>query len=253
MNQEAVRDRIQALGPWFHNMTLGGVQTAPDHFLGDYPMVKWQRFEHAIPADLRGMSVLDIGCNAGFYSMQMKRRGAARVLGIDFDESYLRQARFAAEVEGLEIEYRTLSVYDVGALDERFDLVLFAGVLYHLRHPLLALDLIHEHVTRGLFVYQSLQRGSDAIRPIQPDYDFWQTEIFDDQAWPKLHFIEHAYAHDPTNWWAPNRACSEAMLRSAGFEVIGHPESEVFVCKHVARAGDEGYGPVYPARPARAS
>jgi tRNA (mo5U34)-methyltransferase len=253
MNQEAVRDRIQALGPWFHNMTLGGVQTAPNHFLGDYPMVKWQRFEHAIPADLRGMSVLDIGCNAGFYSMQMKRRGAARVLGIDFDESRLRQARFAAEVEGLEIEYRTLSVYDVGALDERFDLVLFAGVLYHLRHPLLALDLIHEHVTRDLFVYQSLQRGSDAIRPIQPDYDFWQTEIFDDQAWPKLHFIEQAYAHDPTNWWAPNRACSEAMLRSAGFEVIGHPESEVFVCKHVSRPGDNGNGPVYPARPARAS
>lgn len=249
MNQEAVRDRVQALGPWFHNITLGGVQTAPDHFLGDYPMVKWQRFEEAIPADLSGMSVLDIGCNAGFYSMQMKRRGAARVLGIDFDEDYLRQARFAAEVEGLEIEYRKLSVYDMGALDERFNLVLFVGVLYHLRHPLLALDLIHEHVTRDLFVYQSLQRGSDAIRPVEPDYDFWQTEMFDDPAWPKLHFIENSYALDPTNWWAPNRACSEAMLRSAGFEVIGHPESEIFVCKHVVRTDGESSGAVYPRRP----
>lgn len=249
MNQEAVREQVQALGPWFHNLTLRGVQTAPEHFLGDYPMVKWRRFAQTIPADLSGMSVLDIGCNAGFYSMQMKRRGAARVLGIDFDEDYLRQARFAAEVEGLEIEYRPLSVYDVGALEERFDLVLFVGVLYHLRHPLLALDLIHEHVTRDLFVYQSLQRGSDAIGPIEPDYDFWQTEMFDDSAWPKLHFIEHRYAHDPTNWWAPNRACSEAMLRSAGFEVIGHPESEVFVCKHVDRVDGGAYGAVYPARP----
>lgn len=100
MNQDAVRDRIQALGPWFHNMTLGGVQTAPDHFLGDYPMVKWQRFEDAIPVDLSEMSVLDIGCNAGFYSIQMKRRGAARVLGIDFDEDYLRQAGLRRRLRG---------------------------------------------------------------------------------------------------------------------------------------------------------
>ena len=68
------------------------------------------------------------------------------MLGIDFDDDYLAQARFAAEVAGLDIEFRKLSVYDVGALGERFDLVLFMGVLYHLRHPLLALDLIHEHV-----------------------------------------------------------------------------------------------------------
>ena len=70
-----------ALGPWFHNIDLGGVQTAPDHFLGDYPAVKWRRFAHAIPADLSGKTVLDIGCNGGFYSLEMKRRGAARVLG----------------------------------------------------------------------------------------------------------------------------------------------------------------------------
>lgn len=130
--------------------------------------------------------------------------------------------------------------------------MLFVGVLYHLRHPLLALDLIHEHVTRDLFVYQSLQRGGDAICSVESDYDFWQAEMFDDPAWPRLHFIEHSYAHDPTNWGAPNRACSEAMLRSAGFEVIGHPESEIFVCRHMDRADDSDYGAVYPARPTRA-
>ncbi len=77
--EERIRERVQALGPWFHNMELGGVRTAPEHFLGDYPMVKWQRFAAHIPADLTGKTVLDIGCNAGFYSMEMKRRGAARV------------------------------------------------------------------------------------------------------------------------------------------------------------------------------
>src|SRR3954453_3054532 len=124
--------RIQALGPWFHNMELGGVWTAPDHFLGDYPGVKFRGFAHAIPADLTGKSVLDIGCNGGFYSIEMKRRGASRVLGIDFDEDYLAQARFAAAAAGLDIQLQRLSVYDVARLGEKFDVVVFMGVLYHL-------------------------------------------------------------------------------------------------------------------------
>jgi len=244
---ERIRARAAELGPWFHNLDLNGVSTAPDHFLGDYPRVKWQRFADALPADLRGKSVLDIGCNAGFYCMEMKRRGADRVLGVDFDEDYLAQARFATEVAGLDIDFRKLSVYDVGALGEKFDLVIFIGVLYHLRHPLLALDLIHQHVARDLLVFQSMQRGSNSVAPVAADYDFWQTGHFDDPGYPKLHFIEHHYAGDPTNWWAPNRACSEAMLRSAGFAVLQHPEEEVFVCRRVERRAD-GYGAVYPAR-----
>src|SRR5438045_6033127 len=132
-----IQERARALGKWFHNMDLMGVQTAPDHFLGDYPNIKWRHFAHAIPKDLRGKSVLDIGCNGGFYSIEMKRRGADRVLGIDSDVRYLRQARFAAEVSGVDIEFHELSVYDVASLGEQFDVVLFLGVLYHLRHPAL--------------------------------------------------------------------------------------------------------------------
>ena len=244
---EAIRARAAQLGPWFHNIDLRGVATAPEHFLGDYPAVKWRHFADAIPADLTGKSVLDIGCNGGFYAMQMKRRGAAHVLGIDFDEDYLAQARFAAEVEGLDIEFRRMSVYDVAALGRTYDVVFFIGVFYHLRHPLLALDLIHEHVVGDLLVFQSMQRGSERVAPLADDYDFHETAPFDDPGYPKLHFIENSYSHDPTNWWAPNRACSEAMLRSAGFEVLGHPEAEVFVCRRRARDNPE-YGAVYPAR-----
>lgn len=82
---DEIRRRIAELGDWFQNFDLGGVRTAPDHFLGDYPSVKWRRFAHAIPADLTGKTVLDVGCNAGFYALEIKRRGAARVLGIDSD------------------------------------------------------------------------------------------------------------------------------------------------------------------------
>ena len=226
-----LQKQIAELGPWFQNIDLHGTPTASQHFLGDYPRVKWRKFADAIPADLSGKSVLDIGCNAGFYAIEMKRRGAERVLGIDYDARYLRQARFVARTLGVEIEFRNLSVYDVAQLRERFDVVLFMGVLYHLRHPLLALDLIREHVARDFFVFQSMQRGSDRVASVENDYDFWQTEIFERAEFPRMYFIEKKYAGDPTNWWIPNRACVEAMLRSAGFTIVGHPEQEVFVCR----------------------
>lgn len=249
LSREEIARRIAELGPWFHNIDLAGVQTAPDHFLGDYPAVKARTFWDGIAAELSGRSVLDIGCNAGFYSIAAKRAGASRVVGIDADPDYLAQARFAAEVCGLDIEYRQLSVYDVAALGERFDVVLFLGVLYHLRHPLLALDLIHEHAAGDLLVYQSMQRGSPEVAEVGADYGFWETDQFDWPGYPRLHFIEHSYSGDPTNWWAPNRACSGAMLRSAGFAITAHPEEEVFICRRV-RAPD-GAAAVYPARGSR--
>jgi tRNA (mo5U34)-methyltransferase len=229
-DRDLVARRIGELGDWFQNMNLAGVETAPGHFLGDYPAIKWRGFADALPGDLTGRTVLDIGCNAGFYSLEMKKRGAARVLGIDSDPAYLAQARFASEVTGLEIEFRQLSVYDIADLREQFDVVLFMGVLYHLRHPLLALDLIHEHVARDLMVFQSMQRGSPAVTPMKPDYTFWETEMFGQAGYPAMYFVEKRYAGDPTNWWIPNRACVEAMLRSAGFEIVAHPEEEVYIC-----------------------
>src|ERR1051326_1488208 len=123
LNPDQIRERVAGLGQWFHNLNLRGVQTAPDHFLGDYPQIKWRNFADAIPSDLRGKTVLDIGCNAGFYSIEMKRRGADRVVAIDSDPAYLAQARFAAEICEAELEFHQLSVYDVAQLGETFDVV----------------------------------------------------------------------------------------------------------------------------------
>lgn len=226
-----VEKKIVELGPWFHNLSLLGVQTAPEHFLGDYPAIKWRNFQHAIPQDLSGMSVLDIGCNGGFYSIEMKRRGASRVLGVDHDAQYLDQARFAARVLDLDIEFVTMSVYELPALKERFDLVLFMGVFYHLRHPLLALDILRQHVTNKWLVFQSMLRGSRARLPLDEDYPFAETGIFDHPGFPRMHFVEKSYSQDPTNWWVPNRSCAEAVLRSSGFEIVEVPEPEVFICR----------------------
>ncbi len=241
---EDLAERVEKLRPWFHNLRLGSVETAPDHPLGDYPTIKWQRFKEAIGDKVRGRTVLDIGCNAGFYSIEMMRLGARSVTGIDSDERYLAQAQLAARVSGYEITFRKLSVYDVDQIHDRFDLVLFMGVIYHLRHPLLALDRIHEHVADDLLVFQSMQRGVDDVAEVSADYDFNAVEHFDEPGYPKLHFIERRYAHDPTNWWVPNRACSEAMLRSAGFKILEHPEQEVYICRKEAHrsAGCDGVG-----------
>jgi tRNA (mo5U34)-methyltransferase len=227
----ALERRIRELGPWFHNLDLDGIFTAPEHFLGDYPRQKFARFSAALPADLSGLSVLDVGCNAGFYAFEMKRRGAARVVGIDSDERYLAQARLAAEVLGHEIELRRLDVYDVGELGERFDLVIFMGVLYHLRHPLLALDRLHEHVVGDRMLFQSMQRGTDEVADVPRDAPFSDTALFERPGYPLMYFVEHRYAGDPTNWWIPNRAGVEAMLRSAGFTIETHAEQEVYLCR----------------------
>jgi tRNA (mo5U34)-methyltransferase len=127
--------------------------------------------------------------------------------------------------------------------------VLFLGVLYHLRHPLLALDLIREHVVRDLFVVQSMQRGDSGEEPIAEDYPFAETAVFERPSWPHLSFVEHRYAGDDTNWWVPNRACAKAMLRSAGFVIDSNPEEEVYLCRPGPRPA--GCGAVYPARSAR--
>jgi tRNA (mo5U34)-methyltransferase len=246
LSRQEIERRVRALGAWFHNLDLDGVATAPDHFLGDYPRHVWHLVADALPRDLAGKTVLDIGCNAGFFSLELKRRGAARVVGVDSDPRYLAQARLACEVTGLDVELRELSVYDVAALGERFDLVLFMGVLYHLRHPLLALDLLREHVVDDLLVFQSMLRGSSGRIAVEPDYPFEEREVFDHPSWPKLHFVEREYAHDWTNWWIPNRACAEAMLRSAGFAPEAIPGSEIYLCRRADPLTPDRA--VYPAR-----
>lgn len=230
--------RIRALGPWFHNLVLDGIETAPEHFLGDYPRRKFQRFAPALPADLRGKTVLDVGCNAGFYAFEMKRRGAERVVAIDTDRRYLAQAHLASRVLGLPIELRELDVYRVAELGARFDLVIFMGVLYHLRYPLLALDLLYDHAVGDRLLFQSMLRGA-APPPVEIDYPFTETAVFERPGHPAMYFVEHRYAGDWTNWWIPNRACAEALLRASGFVIEARAEDEVYLCRRGPRRSVE--------------
>jgi tRNA (mo5U34)-methyltransferase len=227
-----LRAQIDALGPWFHNLHLpGGVQTLPDHFLGgDFPRFKWLQIADSVPQDLHGWHVLDVGCNAGFYSFELARRGAS-VVAIDSDEHYLAQARWAAGQFGLHdrVEFRRQGVYEVARSPEQFDLVWFMGVFYHLRYPLLALDVLARR-TRRLMVFQTLTMPGDTVYPHTADHPITEREPLLDPGWPKMAFIEHRFSDDATNWWVPNHAGIEAMLRSCGLRVTGRPAEEIYLC-----------------------
>jgi tRNA (mo5U34)-methyltransferase len=230
--QIAQQRQIEVLAPWFHNLHLpSGEQTLPQHFLGgDFPNFKWQQIRRFVPADLHGWRVLDVGCNAGFYSFELARRGAS-VLGIDVDAHYLAQARWALGEMGLQgqVEFRQMEVYDLAQSDERFDLVWFMGVFYHLRYPLLALDLLAAR-TRRLWMFLTLTMPGSAVCADTADCSIEDRTPLLESGWPKMAFIEHRLAGDPTNWWAANHAAVEAMLRSSGLRVLERPGHEMYLC-----------------------
>jgi tRNA (mo5U34)-methyltransferase len=229
VDRDELRRQIDQLGDWFHNLNLCGVATAPNHFLGDFPSVKWKPIAKAIPEDLTGATVLDIGCNGGFYSIALKQRGADRVLGVDIDDRYLNQARFAASTLGLEIQFEKRSVYEIDSIPGQFDYVFFMGVFYHLRYPVYALDKVVKKVG-GKLVFQTMIRGSMEERTWKENYEFWDAKLFKDPDFPCMYFIEHKYADDPTNWFIPNRGAVEGILRSSGLELLEHPEAETWIC-----------------------
>jgi tRNA (mo5U34)-methyltransferase len=231
-----VEGTIAELGPWFHNLHLpDGRQTAPEHPLGDFPAFKWRQIQDCLPQDLSGARALDVGCNAGFYSFELAERGA-EVLALDLDEHYLRQGQWAAQQLDPDgrVEFRQGSVYDLVEVEGRFEVVLFMGVLYHLRYPLLALDIVAEKAGETL-VLQTLTMPGEGSPGTPEDIEIGERKRLLGPDWPRAAFIEHKLAGDPTNWWAADPACVEAMARSAGLRIADHPAHEVWICQRDAR------------------
>jgi tRNA (mo5U34)-methyltransferase len=236
--------RIAELGPWFHNLHLpDGLRTAPRHPLGDFPSYKWRAIAPVLPEDLSGWEVLDVGCNAGFYTFELARRGA-RVTGVDIDPRYLRQARWAAEELGLaeRVRFERRTVYDLGRDGRRYDLVWFMGVLYHLRYPLLALDLLSAKVGRLLVLQTLTKPATGSPRPLPENLELDQRDELVTPGWPSMAFLEGRLAGDPTNWWAPDGPAVEAMLRSCGLRVVSRPAEETWLAEPDPGADDHAAG-----------
>ncbi|HEY7529963.1 MAG TPA: DUF1698 domain-containing protein [Gemmatimonadota bacterium] len=217
MTRDEILQGIERLGPWFQCLELpGGIPTKATSIAGealDNPARQWEVVGSCLPADLRGRSVLDVGCNAGFFAVEAKRRGAERVLGVDSQRQAIRQARFARDVLGLDIEYRRRSIYDFGPEDGAFDVVLALGLLYHCKHLVLATERLFA-VTRELLIVESAV-VPDGTLPAS----FVQPLASSDSV---LHPL--AYVANPpdswesvANWFVPTPAALAALLRSAGF------------------------------------
>lgn len=220
------------LGPWFHNLHLpGDIQTAPEHGLGDFPARVWKDISKWIPEELSGWTALDIGCNGGFYSIELARRGA-NVTAIDVDSRYLRQASWAAAVCGVQhkIDFQQMQVYELARMPGTYDLVWFMGVFYHLRYPVLGLDIVAQKVKR-LLVFQTMTMPGDEVLPTPLSIGLDEREQMLQTGWPVMAFVEHQLANDPTNWWAPNHACVEALLRTSGMEILQRLMPEVYLCR----------------------
>lgn len=198
---------IEQLGPWYHNVVLApDVMTHPSD--ADYPASRWRDLDEIIPKDLKGKSVLDIGCNSGFFSLEMKRRGADRVVGTDIMLYLLAQSRFLSHWFGLPLEIYECGVYDVESLGSKFDVVLFIGVLYHLKHPLYALEKIAS-VCKDTMYFQSVVRGPGGDLEPADDYPGNEVCVFDEPNWPKMYFIEKKYNGDESNWCSPREVASK--------------------------------------------
>ena len=180
-----------------------------------------------LPNRLDGRTVLDVGAWDGFYSFEMERRGASRVLATDHfcwgGNGWATQDGFnlAREALGSKVDDEHLDVLDLSpeAVGGTYDIVLFLGVLYHLPNPLLALERVRS-VVGGMLV---LETEVDLLFTKRPAAAFFPgTEL----------------NNDPTNWWAPNVAAVLGMLEASGFrraEVVWKRSAPV----RVARWGRE--------------
>jgi len=169
------------------------------------------------PDDLTGKSVLDIGAYDGFFSFEAEKRGAARVLALDHNPPDLYGFNTAKEILGSRVEHRVGSVYDLSPKTVgEFDVVLFLGVIYHLRSPLLALERIHSVCREVMYVESHVCAGGvikDGELITSPEIQALHESV------PLAQFIPGSELNDDaTNWWIPSRLCLEKWIRSHGFE-----------------------------------
>ncbi len=236
LTREEILATIERLQPWFHRIDLGGgLFTKTESVMGepvDHPAGPWQVIGRCVPEDLSGKSVLDVGCNAGFYAIEAKRRGARRVLGVDGQRQHVRQAVFVRKALGLDIEYRRMNVYELTRRTVgEFDVTLALGLIYHLKHLVLALENLYE-VTRELLVVET------AIMPPERTPESFTHPL--GQARMRLHAL--AYVENPPeakeqvyNWFLPGVEGLLALLRNTGFDEVEvvevKNERAVVVCR----------------------
>ena len=187
--RQEIAAKIKRFKGWYHNIDLHGVLTNPTN--PSYPETRWQLIKPYVPQDLTGKTVLDVGCNAGYFSIKMKQRGAS-VVGVDWYVEGIDHPRFVAGVLALDIEDKRQNIYEFVINNTKtFDYVLFLGVFYHLRYPLLILDYLARITSERLY-FQTIVTDASAKRDlvIPENLTAANYDLFHDPDFPKMCFVE---------------------------------------------------------------
>lgn len=209
------QELIDSVDPWYHQIEVLPGLTTPG--VNDSQLVLRAL---DLPDDMSGLRVLDIGTRDGFFAFECERRGA-NVTAVDYMPSEQTGFPVARELLGSKVEFQQANVYDLSHEKfGEFDLVLFLGVLYHLRDPMLALDRIWD-LCRGRLIVET-QIIDDGL--LTPEGDFVRLVDLDPRLSniPLMQFYPgDSLNADPTCVWAPNEAGLRAMLEEVGFSVDG--------------------------------
>ena len=193
--RERIRGDIARLRPWYHSFTLADWLVIEGNQDSSFVLERLDHF--GFPADFTGKRVLDVGCNAGHFSFVAKRRGAREVVGVELDPQRIRQARYLANLLGLDVKFVHQDVHDLDARLGTFDAVICTGLLYHIPDPTNALARIAAVCSGSLYI----------------ECEF----LIEPELTSMARFIEGDYKGDRTNWWIIGPECMAGMVRAAGF------------------------------------
>lgn len=200
-HEEATRHAGRTDIVWFQRFEL-----TPGVFTDGPSNIEFLDRTAGFPQHVEGKSVLDIGTCNGAVAFELERRGATRVVGVDIVDPDLYGFTATKELLGSNAEFLQASVYELPSLlaGERFDVVFLLGVLYHLRHPLLALDIVRELARDQVFIETAVCDAEFPKMAQRPVARFYRLD--------ELH-------SDASNWFAPTTTCLKDWCRSAGLEV----------------------------------
>lgn len=214
---EHVRAAIARQAKWHHR-----IEVAPGVFTPGMQDTERVLEQIALPADLTGKRVLDIGARDGFFTFEAERRGAAEVVALDNEPPDHTGFSIAAELLGSKARYVTENVYSLNPEEfGHFDVVLFLGVIYHLRHPLLALDRIHDVCAPDALMFVETHMLDEGL--VDPDGNFHKLDALNVhlRGLPLVQYLPGAMlGNDSTSQWAPSRVALDGWLRGAGFETV---------------------------------
>jgi len=177
---------------WWHTLKLGNVIT-DGHSVAQF----WTLFN--LPEDYINKRVLDVGCADGFFAFNAEDKGALEVVMLDDDDRPTRNLLLECLETKVKFVTKDILIDDLTNLG-KFDVILFLGVLYHLKYPLLGLEKI--------------------TKLLNPDGEIYVETIISLDTSCTMRFIEDSYANDYTNWWMPSVECVLALMRTAGFKEV---------------------------------